>query len=85
MLFLATTGIVPAPWHPHTMVEALISATVFGLLGLVILLIGFKLFEWITPRLDIEKELGEKNVAVAVVVAGFMLAIGFVIAKVIGG
>ncbi len=85
MLFLPATGIVPAPWHPHTMVEALISAAVFGALGLVILLVGFKLFEWITPKLDVERELAEKNVAVAVVVAGFMLAIGYVIGKVIGG
>lgn len=84
-MLLADGELIPAPWHPHTFVEALISASVFGIVGVAILLLGFKLFEWITPKLDVEKELAEKNVAVAIVVAGFMLAIGYVVAKAISG
>jgi putative membrane protein len=59
-------------------------ALVFGLLGITLMALGFKVFEWITPKLDIEKELGEKhNIAVAVVCAAVILAIALIVAVVI--
>lgn len=81
----ATQPVVTAHWHPVTMVEALISATAFGLLGLALLLLGFKLFEWLTPKLDIEKELAEKNMAVAVTLAALFLGLGYIVAQTISG
>ncbi len=53
-----------------------IGSLVFGLLGLVLILLGFKLFDWITPRIDIQRELAEKsNVAVAIVCAATILGV----------
>jgi len=66
-------------------IDGLISATAFGFLGLVLLLFGLKLFDWMTPKLDIEKELAEKNMAVAMVVTALFLAMGWVIARTVGG
>lgn len=61
--------------------KALVGTVCFGLIGLVLMLLGFKAFDWITPKIDLEKELAEnKNVAVGVVVAGLFVGLGLVVA-----
>jgi putative membrane protein len=62
-----------------------LSAAVFGLMGIGLLLLGYWLFDLITPRIDVQKELCEKNVAVAVVVAALLLGIAYVAAHVVSG
>jgi putative membrane protein len=53
-----------------------IGSLVFGLLGLLLILLGFKLFDWVTPRIDIQRELAEKsNIAVAIVCAAAILGV----------
>ncbi len=60
---------------------ALLATAIFGLVGITLMLVGFKVFDWMTPRIDLEKELGEnKNVAVAIVIASVMIGIAIVIA-----
>jgi len=73
------------PWHAVTLPESLMATAFFGLLGLALLLLGYKIFEWITPKLDIEKELAEKNMAVAIVVGAIFISIGLILARAIGG
>lgn len=68
-----------------TLPESLMATAFFGLLGLALLLLGYKIFEWITPKLDIEKELAEKNMAVAIVVGAIFISIGLILARAIGG
>ena len=82
--FLAELPVVTSNWHPSTLLEALWAAAAFGALGLILLILGFKLFDWLTPKLDIEKELSEKNMAVAIVLIGLFASIGFVVAHSIG-
>jgi putative membrane protein len=58
----------------------LVAASVFGIVGIVLLIIGYYLWELITPY-NVRKELQEnKNVAVAIVVAAFILGMAIVIA-----
>jgi putative membrane protein len=58
----------------------------FGLVGIVLALLGFKLFDWITPKIDVEVELAEKNnVAVAIVCAAVILGVSYIVAHVVGG
>ncbi len=72
-------------WQPDTFAMAVVSASVFGLLGIVLILLGFKLFDWITPRINLEVELAEnKNIAVAIVVAAMIVGISVVLAAVVG-
>jgi putative membrane protein len=60
---------------------ALLATAIFGLVGIALMLVGFKVFDWMTPRIDLEKELGEnRNVAVAIVVASVMVGIAIVVA-----
>ena len=59
---------------------ALLATAIFGLVGIVLMLSGFKLFDIMTPKIDLEKELGEnKNVAVAIVVASVIIGIAMVV------
>ena len=61
----------------------LILSIVYGLIGILLLMVGYKIFEWITP-FSVEDALSkDQNRAVGIVVAGMFLAIGIVIAAAI--
>jgi putative membrane protein len=71
-------------WVPETFVKAVIGSVTFGLVGLVLTMVGFKLFDWITPRVDVQKELAERhNVAVSIVVAAVILGTSYIVAHAI--
>ena len=58
----------------------LIDASIFGVVGIILLILGYYLWELVTPY-NVRKELEEnKNVAVAIVVAAFILGMAIVIA-----
>ena len=60
---------------------ALIATAIFGLVGIGLMLLGFKIFDWMTPKIDFEKELGEnKNMAVAIVIASVIIGVSIIIA-----
>jgi putative membrane protein len=61
----------------------MVSAAAFGLLGIVLLLLGYWLFELITPSLNVQKELQEKNTAVAIVVGSLLVGIAYIVAHVV--
>jgi putative membrane protein len=81
---LADNGTPVGPWHPATFAETVVWCAVFGTLGLVLLFLGYKIFDWITPNVNIEKELCEKNMAVAIVVAAILIALGIIVARTVG-
>jgi len=58
---------------------ALLSTSAFGLLGLILMVAGFKMFEWVTGRMDIEQQLANQNVAVGIVVAALLLGISLIV------
>ena len=71
-------------WQPTELLKPVISSVVFGLIGIVLTLLGFKLFDWITPGIKVEHELAEKhNLAVAIVVAPIVIGIGILMAAVV--
>ena len=62
----------------------ILSSIVFGVIGILLMVLGYKAFDWITPRLDVEKELSEKhNVAVAVVIAAVLIGVSIMIAHIL--
>ena len=67
-----------AAWS-SSLTYALAGTAAFGMLGIILMVIGFKAFEWITARLDVEKQLAEGNYAVAIVVAAIMLSLSWII------
>jgi putative membrane protein len=63
----------------------IVKALVFGLIGIGLAILGFKLFDWLTPRVHVQEELSEKhNVAVAIVCAAVILGICYIVAQVVG-
>lgn len=72
-------------WPPDTFWEATLATLVFGIMGIALTLFGFKLFDWITPHIDLERELAEKNnIAVAIVCGSVILGIAIVMAAAVG-
>lgn len=69
-------------WHANIW-PGIAAAVVYGLVGIVLLLLGYWLFDLITPRIDVQKELTDKNLAVAIVVAALLLGIAYVAAHVV--
>lgn len=68
---------------PDTFFPGIVASFVYGVIAIVFLIAGYKIFDWVCP-LDFNKELGEnKNMAVAVVIAAFLLGIAYVIAHIV--
>jgi putative membrane protein len=59
--------------------QALLGTAAFGLLGIVLMIVGFKLFELITRKLDIEKQLDNQNMAVGIVVGALLLGVSLIV------
>jgi uncharacterized membrane protein YjfL (UPF0719 family) len=57
---------------------------VFGVLGILIMAVGYKIFDWMIP-VDFNKELENKNLAVAIVVAGFLIGVAIIVSRVVAG
>ena len=70
----------PPPWHPAGFFGAVLASVVFGLTGIILAIIGFKLFDLVTP-FSLEKEMCEnKNVAVGILCGAIVLGICHIIA-----
>ena len=57
-------------------------SALFGLLGIIILILGYVIFDKLVP-LDFNKELGKNNIAVAIVIAGLLIGIAIIVSRVV--
>ncbi len=80
-MFLFAQEVVGGTWEK--VLRDALSSVLFGVIGIGLLLLGYWLFDMITPRLDVQKELCEKNVAVALVIAALLLGIAYMAAHVV--
>ena len=70
---------LPEPFWP-----SFLSTLLYGPLGIFLAVLGFKAFDWITPRINIQHELAEKgNIAVAIVTAAVILGVSLIVAMVV--
>ena len=68
------------PAHIVPLWRLLLDASLFGIAGIALLIVGYYIWELVTPY-NLRRELQEnKNVAVAVVVAAFIIGMAIVIA-----
>jgi len=59
----------------------LLAMVVFAVAGILLMALGFKVFDWITPKIDLQKELAERNnIAVAIVIASVIIGVALVVA-----
>jgi len=74
-----------APSHVQRLLWGLLDSAVYTVLGMLLLVVCYKLFAVVVP-FDLNKELSEDdNPAVGVFMAGVFVAVGLVIAAAIGG
>jgi hypothetical protein len=67
-------------WEPSTFGYAVLSTVVFGLVGIIMTIIGFKLFDAFIP-FSLEQEICEKqNIAVAILCAAIVLGVSIIVA-----
>jgi hypothetical protein len=63
----------------HLNFADMISTVIYGLIGIFLAVVGYFIFDWITPY-SLGKELVEdKNVAVAIVVAAILLSVAIIV------
>lgn len=55
---------------------------VFGAVGILVLVLGYKIFDAIIPA-DFNKELENGNIAVAIFMAGALIGIAIIVAQVV--
>lgn len=68
-----------------TDVRVLILSVVYAGLGMVLLYVGYRLFDWLTPTNLQEDIFKNGNIAVAVLIGAFILGLAIVIAAAIHG
>jgi putative membrane protein len=89
MVWHAMAGEVPIPpvepriIPPTLSWSSLFTSLVYGLVGLILLLIGYYIYELITPWSVKEELISHRNPAVGMVVAAFILGMAIVIAAAI--
>jgi putative membrane protein len=69
----------PGVMEPLPLWRLLLDAALFGLAGIVLLIVGYYLWELITPY-NLRREIENKNTAAAIVVAAFIIGMAIVIA-----
>src|SRR5262245_7235360 len=70
-------------WPTTTLAGALMTSAIFGALGIALAVLGFKLFDWLTPG-DMQKEIFEnKNMAAAILGAAVIIGLCHILAAVV--
>jgi uncharacterized membrane protein YjfL (UPF0719 family) len=71
-------------WPPETLGEAALATTLFGILGIALAILGFKVFDWLTPGNLQEEVLLKNNLAAAILAGAFVIGICLIVAAVVG-
>ena len=71
-------------WHAKTVWEALLGTGLFAIVGFALAILGYKLFDYLTPG-DLHKEILEnRNVAAAIIGAAVIVGICILVAAAMG-
>ncbi len=72
-------------WHSGSLADSLLAMVVFALAGIVLAIVGYKLFDYCTPGDLHEEIIKNRNVAAAVIGAAVVLGVCLVVAAAIMG
>ena len=67
-------------WHAKNVGEALLYTAVFGVVGIILVFIGFKLFDKAITKINLEAEIAKGNVAAAILSGAAIIALAIIIA-----
>jgi len=68
---------------PDYFLGDLIATVGFGVVAIFLILLGYVIFDKLTPKLDFDDLLNKGNMALAVVVGSFILGLCYVVGKVV--
>jgi uncharacterized membrane protein YjfL (UPF0719 family) len=81
-LAFANGAAAPAP--KIDVASGLVLSVVYGLVGILLLMIGYKIFEWITPFSVNDALSKDQNRAVGIVVGAIFISIAIIVAAALG-
>ena len=68
---------------PDYFASDLVATFAFGLLAILLIIVGYVTFDKLTPKLDFNDLIAKGNLAMAVVVGSFILGLCYVVAHVV--
>ena len=68
---------------PDYLLGDLLATVAFGIVAILLIIVGYTTFDKLTPKLDFSDLLNKGNVAMAIVVGSFILGLCHVVAKVV--
>jgi uncharacterized membrane protein YjfL (UPF0719 family) len=68
---------------PDYFLGDLLATFAFGFMAILLIVVGYIVFDKLTPRLDFSDLLNKGNVALAIVVGAFILGVCHVVARVV--
>lgn len=68
---------------PDYFLSDLVVTVAFGIVAILLILLGYVAFDKLTPKLDFDDLLNKGNTALAIVVGSFILGLCFVVARVV--
>ncbi len=68
---------------PDYLLTDLVSTVAFGVIAILLIVLGYITFDKLTPKLDFSDLLNKGNMALAIVVGSFILGLCYVIGRVV--
>jgi putative membrane protein len=68
---------------PDYLFSDLIATAAFGILAILLIVLGYITFDKLTPKLDFNGLLNKGNIALAIVVGSFILGLCYVVGRVV--
>jgi len=68
---------------PDYFLTDLVSTAAFGLLAILLIVVGYKVFDKLTRKLDFDDLIQKGNLAMAIVIGSFILGLCHVVARVV--
>ena len=68
---------------PDYLLTDLVSTAAFGVVAILLIVLGYITFDKLTPKLDFNDLLHKGNVALAIVVGSFILGLCYVVGRVV--
>ena len=70
---------------PEHFLGDMVATFAFGLLAILLVVLGFKVFDWLTPKCNFQAEINKGNISVGLVISAVILGICYIIAHVLSG
>ena len=61
----------------------LVTTAAFGMLAILLIVVGYVIFDKLTPKLDFSDLLNKGNTAMAIVIGSFILGLCYVVGRVV--